>query len=414
MRWQTFRSTTIGAGFIALLLLLPLMVQAQPPIVYGVFFYSPTCPHCHDVITNHWPDIQDEFGDQLQVLFIDVTTLEGSQIMGTAIEAMHIPSNGVPMLIFGTDVLIGSLDIPQRAPGIIRAGLNSGGIGYPPIPEIDTVFQSVLPDAPSVPTGIAQRSLLDDPANLAALFVLLGLMAGIVMMGTAGWQLVTRQNRHLINSINGPLGRRMVLIGTLVGVGLSGSLVIGSFEDLTTLLISSSVLAAFMTLAFRLFRSVSIYQLSSWLIPLTTVIGLLVAGYLAYVEMTLVEATCGVLGDCNTVQQSPYARVLGIPVGIIGILGYLTVLSLWWVNRLKWQPWIDAALFALAILGVGFSVYLTFLEPFVIGASCVWCLTSAIVMGILLWMTAPAGWESLRAMQRTVTEPRNPYNADHK
>jgi uncharacterized membrane protein/thiol-disulfide isomerase/thioredoxin len=398
----------ILTGLLVLLTLFPIPAQAQTSVVYGVFFYSPTCPHCHEVITSHWPGIQDEFGDQLQVLFIDVTKLEGSQIMGTAIEAMRIPSNSVPMLIIGTEVLVGSIDIPQRAPGIIRAGLNSGGIGYPPIPGIDSIFQSALSNTPSTSADMAQRSLFDDPANIAALIVLLGLVAGIGMMGTAGWHLVTQRNRRRINPINGLLGRRMALIGTLVGIGLAGSLVIGSFENLTTLLISSSVLAAFVVLAVHLFRSTSVGQLASWLIPLIIVAGLLVAGYLAYVEMTLVEATCGVLGDCNAVQQSSYARILGIPVGIIGILGYITILSLWMVNRFRNQQWLNAALFVMALLGVGFSTYLTFLEPFVIGASCVWCLTSAVVMGILLWMTAPAGWDALRMMQRSDKYPRKP------
>ena len=56
------------------------------------------------------------------------------------------------------------------------------------------------------------------------------------------------------------------------------------------------------------------------------------------------------------------------------------------------QRSIDVALFVLALAGAVFSIYLTFLEPFVIGASCVWCLTSAVVMGMLVWLTAPAGW----------------------
>lgn len=383
------------------LLLFPISSQAQQPIVYGVFFYSPTCPHCHEVIENHWPGIQDEFGTQLQVLFIDVTTREGSQLMGTAIEAMHIPSNGVPMLIIGSDVLVGSLDIPQRAPDIIRAGLNSGGIDYPPVPGIEGVFQSALADTPSAMTGNNQVVRLDDPANLAALIVLVGLIAGLGVMGSKGWYLLTQRNRKFKNSIDGLWGRRMVLIGTLVGIGLAGSLVIGSFENLTTLLISSSVLAVFVILAVQLFRSASVGQLAGWLTPLLLVAGFLVAGYLAYIEMTLAEATCGVLGDCNAVQQSSYARILGIPVGVIGILGYLTILALWVVKRFKNQDWLDVALFVVALAGVGFSTYLTFLEPFVIGASCAWCLTSAVVMGILLWMTAPAGLDALYVMKHS-------------
>lgn len=134
---------------------------------------------------------------------------------------------------------------------------------------------------------------------------------------------------------------------------------------------------------------------------LITVAGILVAGYLAHVEVTLSEAVCGVVGDCNTVQQSSYARIVGIPVGVLGIVGYLAVSGLWIVKRVRPSRWIDAALFVAALLGVGFSIYLTFLEPFVIGASCVWCLTSAVLMLLLLWVSAPAGWDALITLSRT-------------
>jgi uncharacterized membrane protein len=215
-------------------------------------------------------------------------------------------------------------------------------------------------------TGNNQVVRLDDPANVAALIVLVGLIAGLGVIGSHAWHLVTRRNRKFINAIYGLLGRRMVLIGTLVGIGLAGSLVIGSFENLTTLLISGSLLAVFMILAVQLFRSSSVGQLAGWLTHLLLVSGFLVAGYLAYVEVTLGEA----MGDCNAVQQSPVARILGIPVGVIGILDYLTILALWVVKRFKNQDWLVVALFVVALTGVGFSTYLTFLEPFVIGASC--------------------------------------------
>ncbi len=200
----------------------------------------------------------------------------------------------------------------------------------------------------------------------------------------------------------------MILIGTLIGVGLAGSLVIGSFEDPIILLISSSVLVAFVILAFHIFRSASVGQLPGWLIPLTLTAGLLVAGYLAYVETTLVEATCGAMGDCNAVQQSPYAYILGIPVGVIGIIGYLGMFALWALNRFNGQRWIDLVLFGAVFLGVGFSTYLTFMEPFVIGASCVWCLISAVVMGLLLWMMAPAGWSAVNTLYYSDDRQKRP------
>lgn len=391
---------SILSMLVTLLLLRPVPVQAQSPIVYGIFFYSPTCPHCHEVINNHWPGISSEFGDQLKVLFVDVTTSEGGQIMRTAINAMRIQSNAVPMLIIGSDVLIGSGEIPARAPDVIRAGISAGGIGYPPIPNIDIIFQSVLPVASLASTEVASRSLLDDPANIAALVVLVGLVVALIIIGIASWRYATQGNQHLINSINGLLGRRMAFAGVVIGIGLSASLILGSVENLTTLLISVAVLAAFVILAFYLFQTSSLGQLSSGLLPLIVVAGILVAGYLTYVELTLVEATCGVIGDCNTVQQSPYARILGIPIGIIGIVGYFVMLTLWMMKRFKKQSWIDGALFMTTVFGVSFSIYLTLLEPFVIGATCVWCLTSAVIMGILLWMTAPAGWEAMLTMLR--------------
>ncbi len=408
MMWFGHRSRIVKIAwiFVALLIFFPLPARAQTSVVYGVFFYSPSCPHCRDVITNHWPGIQSEFGDQLKVLFIDVTQADGSQIMSTAINAMNIQSNAVPMLIIGSDVMIGSSDIPQRAPGVIRTGLNAGGVGYPPIPHIDILFQSVLPAASPTPTETLTHALLEDPANIAALIVLFGLVIGIGVIGAAAWQFVRQHNRRLLGSINGAFGCRMALIGTLVGMVLSGSLILGSFENPVTLVISIAVLSVFVYLAFYLFRTSSLGQLSSGLLPLFVVAGILVAGYLTYVELTLVEATCGVVGNCNAVQQSSYARILGVPVGIIGILGYVAILFLWTMKRFKNERRIDGVLFIVALLGVGFSIYLTILEPFVIGASCLWCLTSAVIMGILLWMTAPAGLDAMFTTSRSKEQHR--------
>ncbi|NJL57629.1 hypothetical protein HC928_22735, partial [bacterium] len=119
-------------------------VHSQTTYVYGIFFYSPTCPHCHEVIDNDWPLMQEEFGDHLRVLFIDASTAAGAAIMQQARDAMNIPSSGVPMLIMGEHVLVGSVEIPAEAPGIVRAALQAGGIGLPPIPGIEPVFQAAL------------------------------------------------------------------------------------------------------------------------------------------------------------------------------------------------------------------------------------------------------------------------------
>jgi uncharacterized membrane protein len=128
-------------------------------------------------------------------------------------------------------------------------------------------------------------------------------------------------------------------------------------------------------------------------------IGCGVAAYMAYVETTQVSAVCGPVGDCNTVQQSAYARLFGVlPIGVLGVLGYIAILVAWLVRR--FGRGCPADLAALALLGMTafgtlFSIYLTFLEPFVIGATCAWCLSSAIIMTLLLWLALPSGRQAI-------------------
>ncbi len=130
-----------------------------------------------------------------------------------------------------------------------------------------------------------------------------------------------------------------------------------------------------------------------WLIPAVCILGLGVAGYLTYVESTAAKAVCGPIGDCNAVQASPYARLFGlIPVGVMGLAGYAAILLAWLARRYAPPRWTNAcnlAMWGMAVFGVLFSIYLTFLEPFVIGATCAWCITSALLITLLLWVTTP-------------------------
>lgn len=131
-----------------------------------------------------------------------------------------------------------------------------------------------------------------------------------------------------------------------------------------------------------------------WSIPFLATFGSFTAIYLTFIETTQSEAFCGPIGDCNSVQQSPYAILFGfLPVGLLGLLGYLTILALWISQKLDQRraniAWVG--IWALAIFGVLFSIYLTFLEPFVIGATCMWCISSAITITLIMWAaTYPA------------------------
>jgi uncharacterized membrane protein len=81
-----------------------------------------------------------------------------------------------------------------------------------------------------------------------------------------------------------------------------------------------------------------------------------------------------------------------IPIGWLGVAGYVAILAASLVDSTI-ARWLR---FGFIVAGVLFSTYLTFLEPFVIGASCAWCLTSALIMIALLWLTAAPPLPRLR------------------
>lgn len=106
------------------------------PVVRGVLFYAPSCQHCHEVMTEVIPPLEEEYGDQLLIMEVDASTSEGGALYQAAVERFAIQNRGVPTLIVGEEVLIGSIQIPERLPGIIEDGLETGGIDWPDIPGL--------------------------------------------------------------------------------------------------------------------------------------------------------------------------------------------------------------------------------------------------------------------------------------
>jgi uncharacterized membrane protein len=78
--------------------------------------------------------------------------------------------------------------------------------------------------------------------------------------------------------------------------------------------------------------------------------------------------------NCDIVNRSTYSVVLGIPVALIGILGYLALLALATVYRSKAET--PLLLLVASIAGLGFALYLTYIEGFVLAAWCMLCLSS--------------------------------------
>ena len=111
--------------------------------------------------------------------------------------------------------------------------------------------------------------------------------------------------------------------------------------------------------------------------------GLGIASYLTVVHYAGGEPVCAVAHGCATVQQSDYAALAGVPVALLGVLGYLGVLTALARDR---EAWRTAAAF-LSLAGLGFSAWLTYVEVGILDAICIWCVGSAICMALLTVLT---------------------------
>jgi uncharacterized membrane protein len=109
------------------------------------------------------------------------------------------------------------------------------------------------------------------------------------------------------------------------------------------------------------------------------VAGLGVAGYLTYVHYAGLHPVCVASGGCETVQSSHYAKLAGVPVPLLGLIGYAAILLSLLVRGESGR----LATAGLALVGFGFSLYLTYLELFVIKAICQWCVASAVLLTAL-------------------------------
>jgi len=106
---------------------------------------------------------------------------------------------------------------------------------------------------------------------------------------------------------------------------------------------------------------------------LTAGAGLAIAIYLTSVKLAGGLPVCGPLQGCETVAQSQYSSIVGIPVALVGVAfsATLVVLSLIWWRRQERRAIL--ASYGLGLFGIVFVAYLTYLELFVIGAVCLWC-----------------------------------------
>ena len=349
---------------ILLVLLLALLAAtpgaAQEPRVRAVLFYSPSCPHCLQLIQNDLPPLLEKYGAQLEILAIDMTQPAGQELYISAIERFAIPEErrGVPAMIIGEVVLVGRYEIPEQFPGLVEAALAAGGLDYPDIPGLqdllDQMQAEATPAATAAPAAVETASALPSPTPIPD---------------------------------QGPPPTASILQRDPAGLTLA---------VIVLLALLASLPVAWW--AYRQARaSTAVPGKIRYLFPALAVAGSLVALYMLSVETSGALAVCGPIGDCNAVQQSAYARLFGfVPIAALGLLLQAALLVLFIASSaLSGAAGRIAAvlLLALSLAGVLFSIYLTYLEIFVIGAVCAWCLTSAVIVAAEAWLAARiAGW----------------------
>ena len=131
---------------------------------------------------------------------------------------------------------------------------------------------------------------------------------------------------------------------------------------------------------------------SRMVVAVLALIGTFIAAYLLLYKIgAFGTIACGD-GGCETVQSSPWAYFLGVPVAAWGLLGYLAIFVTAFLGthpRFADGRWVPAALLGLTGLAFLFSIYLSVLEEFVIHAWCRWCIASAVVSTLAFGFSLP-------------------------
>lgn len=326
-------------------------------VVHSIMFFSPTCPHCHYVIKNILPNIKAKFGSKVQILLVNVSEPKAMKIYLESHKIFKVSKKqrGVPALIVGDKYLVGSRQIPKEFPGLIKTLLEEKGSPWPEIKGLKEYLKGT-----PIFFEMIYKQLMAASKNKAG-------------KSDKKAEVIETKVDFVKNFKQDPVGNGLSVV-ILILMILSLFLVIYSFSKTSFL---------------------DKIHLNPRIIPLLSIIGIVVASYLSYVEVTNTEAVCGPVGDCNTVQQSSYARLFGIiPIGLLGTVNYLGLIFVWilqYYGPKKIQPWSAFLIWVNSIFGTMFSIYLTFLEPFVIGATCAWCLTSAVLMTLIMcFSTVPA------------------------
>lgn len=327
-----------------LIIATPTSVQAAPliadqPVVHAALFFTRGCPYCNEVLTTTLPPIQKLYQSKLSLLLVEVTTLTDIDNLYSLGSTLGLTKEqvSVPFLLVDHKALVGVSEIKDKFTSLVDQYLNTGGLEYPDIPLLKEMLAKGIDynaynpnELPAVQSQAATKSTGMTLAWGIMIFMLLAILLAIVFI-------------------------------------------------------------------LRAFRGKPLGELNRWLdlaMPVLSVIGLGASIYLTYVEISHANALCGPVGDCNAVQSSSYAKLFGlIPIGLVGAFGYIAILAAWLWQRFRTDAVAKVAgpiMFGMALFGTLFSIYLTYLELFVIHAVCIWCLSSAVIITVLMLLSLPS------------------------
>lgn len=156
--------------------LMPSATPTPRPVVRAVLFWMDGCPHCHEVINNVLPPLQQKYGDKLNIHLIEVKSQQDVDQLYQLAAALNVPKQnvGVPFLVIRDKVLVGSAQIAGELPGLIEKHLAAGGVDYPNLPGMADLLPTAAPrpttaqpqiTATATPAAVTQSSAPAAPAQ---------------------------------------------------------------------------------------------------------------------------------------------------------------------------------------------------------------------------------------------------------
>lgn len=130
-----------------------------------------------------------------------------------------------------------------------------------------------------------------------------------------------------------------------------------------------------------------------YIIAVLALAGAVVSGLALQVHYTVTTAPCSIneKWDCGIVNRSPYSMIAGIPVALIGILGYLLLV---WLSLARQR----AVVLSASLVGLGFSLYLAHIERDVLGVWCLYCVISLAIIAVIPFLCVL--WFIIDAVER--------------